>query len=149
LIEEDLEQITKEWSADLLVPADPTEMSDVDSPKAMLDTPRLCKTKKDVEVQDIHSTSTKTTSISPAKGGDGEELGGTEVEKNKGEVTLPREEEEPSKKRKITPPNPSSRKKAKATWTTFKTTLTQDEFDFLIAALTDASLEIVEKKEAN
>jgi hypothetical protein len=50
----------------------------------------------------------KTTSISPAKRSDDEELGGTEFEQNKGEVTPPREEEDPSKKRKITPPNPSS-----------------------------------------
>jgi hypothetical protein len=108
LTEEDLEQITKEWSVDLLVPVDPTEISDVESPEAILDTPGPSKTKMDDEVQDIHSTSTKTTLISPVQGGDGEELGGTEVEKNKGEVTPPREEEDPSKKRKVTPPNPSS-----------------------------------------
>jgi hypothetical protein len=44
LTEEDLEQITKEWSVDLLVAADPAEMSDVDSPEAMrihLDQARL------------------------------------------------------------------------------------------------------------
>jgi hypothetical protein len=121
-------------------------MSDVDSPEAMLDTPGPRKTKKDVEVQDIQITSTKTTSISPAKGGDGEEIGGTEVEKNKGEVTPPTEEEDPSNKRKTTPPKPSSRKKAKATRTKFKTTLTQDDFNFLIVVLTDASLEIAEKR---
>ena len=90
----------------------------------------------------------KTTSISPAQGGDGEELGGTEVEQNKGEVTPPREEEDPSKKRKATPPNPSSQNKTKTTQTTFKTTLTHDDFDFFIVALNDASLEIVERKEA-
>ena len=67
---------------------------------------------------------------------------------NKGEATLPREEEDPSKKRKVTPPKPSSRKKTKATRTMFKTTLTQDEFDFLITALNDASLEITERQEA-
>jgi hypothetical protein len=50
----------------------------------------------------------KTTFDLTTQGGDGEELGGTKVEKNKGEVTPPREEEDPSKKRKITPPNPSS-----------------------------------------
>jgi hypothetical protein len=50
----------------------------------------------------------KTTSISPAQGGDGEEVGGTKVKQNKGEVTPPREEEDPSKKRKISPINPSS-----------------------------------------
>jgi hypothetical protein len=33
LTEEDLEEITKEWSVDLLVSADPTEMSDIDSPE--------------------------------------------------------------------------------------------------------------------
>jgi hypothetical protein len=47
-------------------------MSNVDSPEAMPDTPGLHKTKKDVEVQDIHNTSTKTASLSPAKGGDDE-----------------------------------------------------------------------------
>jgi hypothetical protein len=77
LTEDDLEEITKEWSGNLLVAADPTEMSDVDSLEAMLDTPGPCKTKKDVEVQDIHNTSTKTASLSPMKGGDDEELGGT------------------------------------------------------------------------
>jgi hypothetical protein len=133
--------------SDLLVAADLAEMSNVDNPEAMPDTPRPRKTKKDVEIQDVHSTSTKTTSISPVKGGDGEELGDTEVEKNKGEVTPLGEEEDPSKKRKTTPPKPSSQKKAKATRTTFKTTLTQDNFDFLIAALNDASLEIVDRQE--
>jgi hypothetical protein len=40
-------------------------MSDMESPEAILDTPGPRKTKKDDEVQDIHSTSTKTTLISP------------------------------------------------------------------------------------
>jgi hypothetical protein len=131
LIEEDLEQIIKEWLVDLLVPTNPIEISDVESPEAIPDTPRLRKTKTDDEVQDIHVTSTKTTSISPAQGGDGEELGGTKVMQNKGKVTSPREEEDPSKKRKVTPPKPSSQKKNKATQTTFKTTLTQDDFRLL------------------
>jgi hypothetical protein len=101
LTEEDLEQITKEWSTNLLVPAYPTEISDVVSHEAILDTPEPSKTKMDDEFHDIHSTSTKTTSISPMQGGGGEELGGTEVEKNKGEVTLPRS---PHPKRKLRPP---------------------------------------------
>jgi hypothetical protein len=107
LIEEDLEKIAKEWTMDLLVPTDPIEMSDVEIAEAMLHTPRPSKTKKDVGFQYVHSTSTNTTSISPAQGGDGVELGGTKVKKNKDEVTFPREEEDPSKKRKTTPPNPS------------------------------------------
>jgi hypothetical protein len=51
-------------------------------------------------------------------------------------------------KRKKTPPNPSSRKKAKATRTTLKTTLTPDDFDFLIVALNDVSFVLAEKQEA-
>jgi hypothetical protein len=50
LTKEDLEQITKEWLANLLVPVDPAKMSNVDSREAMPDTPGLHKTKKDVEV---------------------------------------------------------------------------------------------------
>jgi cell division protein ZapA (FtsZ GTPase activity inhibitor) len=50
-------------------------------------------------------------------------------------------------KRKITPPKPSFRKKAKATQTMLKTTLTPDDFDFLIAALNDVSLELAKKQE--
>jgi hypothetical protein len=147
LTEDDLEEITKEWSADLLVPADPAKMSNVDSPDTMSDTPGPSKTKKDDEVHDVHSTSAKTSSISPEQGDDGGDLGGTKVEKNKGEVTSPREKEDPSKKRKVTPPKPSSWKKSKATKTTFKTTLTPDDFDFLVTTLNDASLEIAEKQE--
>ena len=148
LIEDDLEEITKEWSTDLLVATNPTEMFDVDSPEAMPDTPGPRKTKTNVEVQDIHNTSTKTASLSPAKGGDDEELGGTKVEHRKGKVTRPRDEEDPSKKRNITPPRPSSRKKNKATRTTLKTTLTPDAFDFLISTLNDVSLELAENQEA-
>jgi hypothetical protein len=33
LTEDDLEEITKEWSVDLLVPADPAKISDVDNPE--------------------------------------------------------------------------------------------------------------------
>jgi hypothetical protein len=46
MTEEDMEEITKEWSANLLVSADPTEMSDIDSPVTAQDTPRPSKTKK-------------------------------------------------------------------------------------------------------
>jgi len=51
-------------------------------------------------------------------------------------------------KRNMTPPNTSSWKKDKATQMTLKTTLTPDNFDFLIVALNDVSLKIAEKKEA-
>jgi hypothetical protein len=148
LTEDDLEDITKEWSVDLLVAADPTNMSDKEIPEAMSDTPGPSRTKKDDEVKHVPSTSVKTTSISPMQGGDGDELGGTKVEQNKGKVTPPREEESPFMKRKMTPPNTSSRRKAKATRTMLKTTLTLDDFDFLISMLNDVSLELIENQEA-
>jgi hypothetical protein len=50
----------------------------------------------------------KIASISPERGGDGEEINGIEAEQNKGEVTPPRDEEDPSNKRKVSPPKSSS-----------------------------------------
>jgi hypothetical protein len=47
LTEEDLEEITRKWSVDLLVLVDPIEMSDIDNPKTTQDTPRPNKTKKE------------------------------------------------------------------------------------------------------
>jgi hypothetical protein len=52
------------------------------------------------------------------------------------------------KKRKGYPLKPYSRKKSRATMTKMKIVLTTDHFDFIIAALNDASLEIMEKQEA-
>jgi hypothetical protein len=147
LTEEDLEDITKEWSVDLLIPVDPMELYDIDGLEATNDTPGPSKTQKNEENQDVSSTSGKTASISPKQGGDGGEIDGTEVGQKKGEVTLPRDEEDPSKKRKVSPLKPSSRKKSKATRTKFETTLTLDDFNFIVAALNDASLEIAEKQE--
>jgi hypothetical protein len=97
--------------ANILVATDPADMSDEESPEDILNTPGPSRTKKDDEVEYVPSTSMKTTSISPAEGGDGDELGSTKVEQNRGEVTPPREEEDPSMKRNMTPPKPSSRKK--------------------------------------
>jgi hypothetical protein len=80
LTKEDLEEITKEWSADFLNPSNPADLSDVDSPEAGLDTPGPSKMKKPVEVQDIDSTYVRIVSISPDEGGDGEEIEGAEIE---------------------------------------------------------------------
>jgi hypothetical protein len=148
LTEEDLEEITKEWSVDLLIPTDLTKISYIDSPKEVHDTPRPSKTKKTEEVHDLDSASVKTASRSTEQGGYEREIDGIEVEQKKGKVTPPRDEEDPSKKRKVSPPKPSSRKKSKATRTKFETTLTLDDFDFIIVSLNDASLEKVEKKES-
>jgi hypothetical protein len=45
LTEDDLEEITREWLTDLLISADPIEISNIDSLEAAQDTPRPCKTK--------------------------------------------------------------------------------------------------------
>jgi hypothetical protein len=46
LMEDDLEEITKEWSVDLLVPANPVKISDVDSLEEAHNIPGPSKTKK-------------------------------------------------------------------------------------------------------
>jgi hypothetical protein len=141
LTEEDLEEITKEWSTYLLIPADPMEISDINNRKTTHDTPRPNRTKNIEEVQEIDNASVKTASISPERGGDGEELNDKEVEQKQGD------EVDPLRKRKGSPLKPSSRKKSKATMTKMQTVLTSDDFNFLIAALQDASLEIIEKQD--
>jgi hypothetical protein len=123
-------------------------MSDPDSPETVHDTPGPNKMKKTEEVQDLSSASGKTASVSPDRGGEEEEINGTGAEQKQGEVTPPRDETDPLKKRKVSPLKPSSRKKSRATVTKMKTVLTTDDFDFIIAALNDASLEIMEKQEA-
>jgi hypothetical protein len=153
LTEEDLEEITKDWLVYLLIPANPTEMSDPNSSKTTQnehDTPRPSRRKNTREVQDLSNTSGKTASVSPDWWGDDEveEVNEKEYEKKKGEVTPPRDEAYPLKKRKVSPRKPSSRKKSKATLTKMQIVLTTDDFDFIIVALNDASQEIMEKQEA-
>jgi hypothetical protein len=116
-MEEDLEEITKDWSSDLLIPTDPAYMSDpeLDSSEATHkehETPRTRKRKKTEEVQDLSSALEKIASVSPGRGGDDEveEINGKESEQNQGDVTPPRDEVDPLKKRKVSPPKPSSRK---------------------------------------
>jgi hypothetical protein len=73
-----LEDITKEWSVDLLVPTYPMEMSNVDSPKTASDIARPSKIKKIEEVHNLGSASVNIASILAKQGGDG-----TEVEQRK------------------------------------------------------------------
>jgi hypothetical protein len=82
--------------------------------------------------------------VSPDQGGDDE----VEAKQNPNEVTPPRDEVDPLKKRKVSPMKPSSRKKLKATMTKMQNFLTFDDFDFIIATLNDASLEIEKKQGA-
>jgi hypothetical protein len=153
LMEEDLEEITKEWPVDLLILVELADMSNPNSPEIThkeQDTLEPSRMKNTEEVQDLSSASGKTASISPDRGGDDEveELNGKGDEPNPGEVTPPRDEVDPLNKRKVSPPKPSSQKKSKATVTKMKIVLIVDDFDFIIATLNDASLEIVEKQEA-
>jgi len=101
--------------------------------------------KKLAEVQDIDNTFVRTASISPDEGGDGEEIEGAEIEQQKGEVPPPRDKEDSSKKRKVSPMKSSSRKKPRTPVTKMRTTLTLDDFNFIIVAVNDASHEILEK----
>jgi hypothetical protein len=105
------------------------------------DTPGTSRRKKTEEVQDLRSASEKTTSVSPSRGGDDEveEINAKEDEQMQGEVTMPRYEVDPLKKRKVSPPKPSSQKKSRATLTKMQTVLTVDDFDFIIAVVNDAS----------
>jgi hypothetical protein len=77
MTEEDLEEITKEWSTDLLIPVEPVDLFNIDSPEAVHNTPGLSNTKKNEEDQEVSSTLVKTTSISPDQGGDAREIDGT------------------------------------------------------------------------
>jgi hypothetical protein len=79
----------------------------------------------------------RTTSITLDQGGDGEDL--EEFEQR------PKDEVEIIKKRKGSPPEPSSRKKSKTPVTKLQTTLTQDDFNFLITAMNESLEEIEEK----
>jgi hypothetical protein len=106
LTEEDLEEITKEWSANLLIPANLAEVSDIDNLVGVQNTPRPSKTKKtkktnkDEDIQDVDRISIRTTSVTPEKGSNGEDL--EEVKQRPGD------EVEIIKKRKGSPIEPSS-----------------------------------------
>jgi hypothetical protein len=77
ITQEDLEEITKDWSTDLLIPTNLAKMSEpeLDSSEAAPkehETPRTRKRKNTKEVLDLSSASEKTASISPSQGGDHE-----------------------------------------------------------------------------
>jgi hypothetical protein len=119
------------------------------------DTPRSRRRKKIEEVQKLSSASEETASESPGGGGDDEvnkeENNGEEDKQNQGEVTPPRDpidEAKTSKKRKVSPMKSTSQKKSKASKTKLQTMLTVDDFDFIIAPVSDASEDILQRNEA-
>jgi hypothetical protein len=80
LTEEYLEDINKEWSANLLVAADLANILDISSLEAAQDTlgpSKMQKTKemkKTEEVQDVDSRSVRTASVTPDEEGNDEDL---------------------------------------------------------------------------
>jgi hypothetical protein len=162
LTEEDLEEITKDWSdsssrttreEDLEEMSDPELIDNPETTHEAKDLPGPNRRKKTEEVQNLSSASEGTASVSPGRGGDDEveETNGKEDQQKQGEVTLPRDpadEADPLKKRKVSPTKPTSRKKSRATLTKMQTVLTVDDFDFIIAAVADASQDILQKHEA-
>jgi hypothetical protein len=130
----------------------------IGSPKATRkehDTPRTNKRKKIEEVQNLSSASEETTSESPRGGGneevDKEENNGKEDQQKQGKVTSPRDptdETDSYKKRKVSPMKPTSWKKSRASKTKLQTVLTLDDFDFIIAVVSDTSLDILQNNEA-
>jgi hypothetical protein len=73
------------------------------------DTPEPSRRKKTKESPDLSNASENIASVSLGRGGDDEveEINGKEDEKKQGEVTPPRYEVDPLKKRKVSPMKPS------------------------------------------
>jgi hypothetical protein len=83
------------------------------------------------------------TFITPDEEGDDEE--GTKPKQQKFKVPPPRDEEDSSMKRKVSPWKYSLRKKPRTLVTKMRIALTLDEFDFIVATVNDTSKEIIEK----
>jgi hypothetical protein len=87
-------------------------------------------------------------------GGGGDEVNqeeeGEEDKQEKGEVTPPKDpltEVETSKKRKVSLQKPSARKKSRANKPQSQNVLTMDDVDLIIAAVEDASEDILKRHE--
>jgi hypothetical protein len=69
LIEEDLKEITKDWSVELLILADPAKILDpeligsLETTHEAKDTPGPIRRKKNEEVQNLRTASEETTSV--------------------------------------------------------------------------------------
>jgi hypothetical protein len=135
--------------------SDPEQIGSSEATREVHNTPGTNRRKKTEDIQQLSSTSEETASDSPRGGGDDEvdkeETNGKDDQQKQGEVTLPRDpvdEVDPSKKRKVSPMKPTSRKKSKATRTKLQMVLMLDDFDFIIAVVSDASQDILQKHEA-
>jgi hypothetical protein len=164
LTDEDMEEITKEWPTEFLVPVEDAELFDLD----IIGSPLVTQTeydgqssankkKKKEEVQDIETdeednASDESRHESPIGGGGDEvnqEEGGEEGEKqDKGEATPPKDPlttAEASQKRKGSPEKPSTRKKASTNKPQSKNVLTVDDVDLIITVIEDTSEDILKR----
>jgi hypothetical protein len=157
LTKEDMEEITKEWPAEFLIPVNQEELFDPDLIDNLVvnreeyDAPNSIRRKNKEEVHKLKNASEETSSDSP-RGGGGDEVEKEENDRKEeklkqGEVTPPRDpidEVETSKKRKVSPKKPTSRKKSKANKPSFQTVLTMDGIDLIIVVVSDTSEDILQ-----
>jgi hypothetical protein len=161
LTKEEMEEITKEWPVDLLIPVEQEEFSNpdlIESPVVTCeeyDAPNNSRRTKKEEVQEMNSVSKETASNSPGGGGDDEvdkkEDKGEEDKHKQGKVTPPRDpldEAETSMKRKVSPTKPTSWKKFKSSKPHMQIVLMMDDIDFIIVAISDTSEDILQCSEA-
>jgi hypothetical protein len=125
LTKEDMEEITKEWPVELVIPIEQEELSNpnlIVSPMVNheeYDAPNSRRRKKKEKAQELKSTSEERASGSPGGGGD-EKVDKEEnkgEEDKKGDVKPPRDpidEANTSKKRKVSHTKPTLWKKSKA-----------------------------------
>jgi hypothetical protein len=161
---EDMEEITKEWPTEFLVLVEDVELSEPNIIGSPLVTrfehdgqTSVKKKKKKEEVHKIESdeednASEESRHDSPIGGGGDEvntkEEGEEGENKDKGEVTLPKDfptEADTSKKRKVSPQKPSGRKKTCTNNPHSMNVLTVDDVDIIIIAMEDASEDMLQR----
>jgi hypothetical protein len=156
---EDLEEITKEWPVEFLIPIAKAELSNPNLIGSLVVTheeynaPNSSKRNKNKDVQELRSDSEETVLDSPGRGGgdevdkeEKEEKAREEDKQEQGEVAPPwnpLDDIDPMKKRKVSPMKPTSQKKSKAINPKLQTILTIDDFNFIIAVVLDASQDIL------
>jgi hypothetical protein len=164
LTNEDMEEITKEWPVEFLIPVEDVELSDPDIIGSPLVTrvehygqTSAKKRKKKEEMKNIETdeedNASKESSFDSPTGGGGDEVNqeegrGKGDNQDNGEVTPPKDpptEAETSKKRKVSPQKPSERKKTHANKPQSKNVLTEDDVSLIIASMEDTSEDILQR----
>jgi hypothetical protein len=166
MTEKDMEQITKEWPEEFLVPVADVELSSIDTIGSPIVTrvehveksSGMKKKKKKEEVQDIESdeednTSEDNGSGSIRGGGEDEEEGqggGDEREEDKGGRKYTPPEDPPTgtitpQKRKVSEKKPSTRKKTHTNNPQLEATLTVDDISLVHGSMEDIYEDILQR----